>query len=72
MEDVDYKGWIIEAQSYESDGGRWRPKALVSFSEGGTIHQRLVPAPLDITFDTEKDAEIYAVQMAKKWIDDNG
>ena len=21
---------------------------------------------------TEKDAEIYAVQMAKKWIDDNG
>jgi hypothetical protein len=68
MEDVDYKGWIIEAQSYESDGGRWRARALVSVSERGTIHQRLVPAPLDIT----SDAEAYAVEMAKKWIDDNG
>jgi hypothetical protein len=28
-----YKGWVIEAQSYKSDSGRWRPKALVSIHE---------------------------------------
>jgi hypothetical protein len=38
----------------------------------GTIHQRLVPAPLDITFGNEREAETYAVQMAKRRIDDNG
>jgi len=24
-DDVRYKGWAIEPQSYESDGRRWRP-----------------------------------------------
>ncbi len=33
-DEVQYKGWDIEAQSYESDGRRWRPKALVSAVEG--------------------------------------
>ena len=40
MNAVQYKGWRIEAQSYESEGGRWRPKALVSSAEGGSIRTR--------------------------------
>ena len=28
--DIEYRGYFIDAQSYESDGKQWRPKALVS------------------------------------------
>jgi len=70
--EVHYKGWEIEAQSYESDGRRWRPKALVSAVEGGTLRMHPVSAPLATMFDTEREADAYAVEMAKKWIDDRG
>ena len=72
MPDVQYKGWVIEAQSYKSDSGRWRPKALVSIHEAGNLRTHVVPAPLERMFDTEADADAYAVEMAKKWIDDKG
>jgi len=71
-DDFNYKGWVIEAQSYKSDGDRWRPKALVSVFQGGSVRVHQVPAPLDATHDTEEDANAYAVAMAKKWIDDRG
>ena len=71
-DDIHYKGWVIEAQSYKSDGNRWRPKALVSVFQDGSVRVHQVPAPLDATHDTEKDANAYAVAMAKKWIDDRG
>jgi hypothetical protein len=47
MPDVQYKGWVIEAQSYKSDSGRWRPKALVSIHEAGNLRTHVVPAPLE-------------------------
>ena len=56
--DVEYKGWVIEAQSYESDGRRWRPKALVSAVEGGTLRMYPVSAPLATMFDTERESSV--------------
>jgi hypothetical protein len=70
--DFHYKGWVIESQSYKSDGDRWRPKAPVSVFQGGSVRVHQVPAPLDATHDTAEDANAYAVAMAKKWIDDRG
>ncbi len=72
MPDVQYKSWVIEPQSYKSDGERWRPKALVSIHEGGSVRVHHVAAPLDVMRDTEADADACAVEMAKKWIDDRG
>ena len=31
-----------------------------------------MPAPLERVFHTEADAYAYAVEMAKRWIDDKG
>jgi len=31
-----------------------------------------MPAPLERVFHTEADADAYAVEMAKRWIDDKG
>src|SRR5229473_849016 len=56
MPDVQYKSWVIEPQSYKSDGERWRPKALVSIHEGGSVRVHHVAAPLDVMRDTEVDA----------------
>jgi len=36
-DDFHYKGWVIEAQSSNTDGDRWRPKALVSVFQGGSV-----------------------------------
>jgi hypothetical protein len=69
---VQSKDRVIEAQSYKSDSGRWRPQALVSIHEGGSLRTHLVPAPLERVFHTEADADAHAVEMAKRWIDDTG
>jgi hypothetical protein len=71
MQDLEYKGWLIEAQSYESEGGRWRPKALVSIHEGGSVRIRPLTSFKEMR-DTEADANTYALEMAKKPIDDKG
>src|SRR4029450_12403438 len=47
MPDIHYKGWLIEPQSYQPDGDRWRPKAMVSIFP--------VLAPPGVMFDTEQD-----------------
>jgi hypothetical protein len=62
---------VIEAQSYKSDGGRWRPKAVVSIHEGGNVRIRPLTSFKEMR-DTEADANTYALAMAKKWIDDEG
>jgi hypothetical protein len=69
--DIEYRGHFIEVQAYQSDGRRWRPKALVSIYQGGTVHQSFVSPPVDVLFDSEDDAVTYSLLMAKKWIDDH-
>jgi hypothetical protein len=72
MTEVQYKGREIETQSYQSDGARWRPKAMVITFGGGSVHTQPVSAPQDVTFETEQEADAYAVKMAQKWIDERG
>ena len=70
--DIEYRGHFIEVQSYESDGRRWRPQALVSIYQAGTLHQKIVSAPGEVLCDSEEAAETYSLAMAKQWIDDKG
>jgi hypothetical protein len=69
--DIEYRGHFIVVQSSESEGTRWRPKALVSLYHSGTVHRKIVAAPVDVLFDSEDAADTYSLAMAKKWIDDN-
>ena len=70
MSVTEHKGWKIESQSYKSAGDRWCPRALVSVFEGGRFYTHDVLALLSLTFDTARDADDYAVEMAKTWIED--
>ena len=72
--DIEYRGHFIDVQSYESDGKRWRPKAvvsIVSIYRGGALHHKIVSAPIEVLFESETAADTYSLAMAKKWIDDN-
>jgi len=69
---VKYKGRDIETQSYKSDGGRWRPKAIVITFEGASARTQPVLASADAVFDEEQQADDYALKMARKWIDERG
>ena len=71
-EDVQYRGWKIERQSYKSERALWHPKALVSIRDGGNVHEHHVAAPSDVVYATERDADAHAIEMAKKWIDERG
>ncbi|SRR6266478_1998500 len=70
MSATEYKGWQIESRSYEADGNRWCPRALVSRLDGGRFCPHDVRALRSVTFDTARDADDYAVEMAKTWIED--
>jgi hypothetical protein len=69
--DIEYRGYFIDIQSYESDGKRWQAKAVVSIYHGGALHQEIVSEPIEVLFDSETEADTYSLAVAKKWIDDN-
>jgi hypothetical protein len=68
--DIEYRGHFIDVQSYESEGRRWWPKAIVSIYRSGTLYQQILSAPGEVLLESEEAAETYALGMAKKWIDD--
>ena len=70
MSAIEHRGWQIESRSYEADGNRWCPRALVSRLDGARLCTHDVRALLSVTFDTAQDADDYSVRMAKTWIED--
>jgi hypothetical protein len=70
--DIEYRGHFIDIQSYESEGRRWRPRAIVSIYRSGTLHQQTLSAPGEVLLESEEAAETYSLAMAKKWIDNQG
>ena len=69
---IVYRGRTIEPQAYQSDGEQWRPKAIVVTHEGGSVQTLPIVSHIDTMFATEAEANAYAVEMAKKWIDERG
>ncbi|PYN15615.1 MAG: hypothetical protein DME05_11165 [Candidatus Rokuibacteriota bacterium] len=70
MSVVQHNGWRIESQSFKARGNRWCPKALVGVCEGGRFYTHDVVALLSVTFETARDADDYAIKVAKMWIED--
>jgi len=70
MSETEHMGWQIESRSYETDGGRWCPRALVSRFDAGRLCRHDARALLSVTFESVRDADDYAVRVAKTWIED--
>jgi hypothetical protein len=60
-----HKGWDIEPQSYRSNTVGWRPKAFVIRVVAGSLRTHALAAPVETAFDSEIEANAYAVAMAK-------
>ena len=67
--DIEYRGHYIDVHSSESDNGRWRPEAVVSFYRSGVLDKKTLAAPIEVLFESEVAADTYALEMAKTWID---
>lgn len=68
--DIEYRGHFIDVQSHESEGRRWRPKAILSIYRNGRLHRQILSAPGEVLLESEEAAETYSLAMAKKWIDE--
>lgn len=69
--EIEYRGHFIQVQSYEADDRRWRPKAVVSVYQSGTLRREIVSASSEVLLDSEEAAETYSLALAKQWIDDH-
>lgn len=70
MEEISYKGYIIELQSQELQAGGWSPKAVVVLDSGGSLTTTPLYPTKDVKFSTRQEADQYAVKLAKVWIDE--
>ena len=68
MEELYKSRQIHTMPQLNLDTDCWIPKADVSWDEHGRLHHQLIAGPSDL-FKIIDDAEIYAVEMAKSWID---
>jgi hypothetical protein len=68
MEEIYKSRRIHTAPQLNPDTDCWIPNADVSWDEHGSEHHRLLVGPLD-RFKIIDQAEIYALDMAKEWID---
>ena len=68
MEEVYKSRWINSRPQLNLDTDCWIPKADVSWDDHGQRCHQLIAGPSDL-FKIIEEAEIYAVEMAKSWID---
>jgi hypothetical protein len=74
MRELMYRGWRVEARGQALASGEWSPRALVWRDR--ELHHYRLPRPnrpgAQRTFGTEGEADAYAEQLARAWIDENG
>jgi len=68
MEELYKARRIYSMPQLNLDTDCWIPKADVSWDEHGKQQHQLIAGPTDL-FKIIEEAEIYAVEMAKSWID---
>ncbi len=68
--EILHRGYRIIAESYKGDKGKWIPRArIVPEQEAMNPEER--PFSWPRTFDTEQDADDFALQAAQLYIDEN-
>lgn len=73
IEEILYKGWTIRPKPYQlADSGKWCPKAEMDVVVRGVVHSQILEGPEGVEFNSEEEARKYSINMAMKWIDENG
>lgn len=69
MKKVSYKGHLIELASERLRSRGWVARAFVVIEEGKRVKKIPIFGRRRATFDSRKEADSYALELAKLWID---
>jgi hypothetical protein len=64
-----YRSHIVELASEETRKGSWVPRATVIIEESKTVKKIPIFGRRRATFETRWQADSYAMELAKLWID---
>lgn len=67
---IRYKGYFIEPHSYKLRSGGWVPRAWVTKDTGDRLHMRPIYSRTQVRA-TREEADKYAVELGKAWIEKN-
>jgi hypothetical protein len=69
MKQVSYKAHAVELVSEKLRSGGWVARATVVIEEGNRIKKIPIFGRRRATFDSRKEADAYALELAKLWIE---
>jgi hypothetical protein len=69
MKKVSYKGQTVELLSYRLRPRAWIARATVVVEEGGRVKRIPIFGRRRTSFESLKEADAYALELAKLWIE---
>ncbi len=69
MKRKSYKDHVVELESQRRRSGGWYSRATVIIDDGKTVKKIPILSRRRTTFDTQLEADDYAMELAKLWID---
>jgi len=69
MKQVSYKAHTVELVSEKLRSGGWVARATVVIEEGNRIKKIPIFGRRRASFDSRKEADAYALELAKLWIE---
>jgi hypothetical protein len=69
MRKKTYRGHIVELASEEARPGEWIGRATIIIEDGKRDKKIPILGRRRATFDTRRQADSYAMELAKLWID---
>ena len=68
-ETEEYEGFYIEPRSKQLEAGEWKPVARVFRLIDGVVDEFYPLRESERTFASEEEADGYAIQAGKNWVD---
>jgi hypothetical protein len=69
MRTKNYRGHRVELESEKTKSGAWFPRATILIEENRRCKRIPIFGRRRMTFDSRSQADRYALELAKMWID---
>ncbi|HEX9143970.1 MAG TPA: hypothetical protein VGA09_06845 [Candidatus Binatia bacterium] len=69
MRRTQYRGHQVELTSEQTSAGGWVARATIVIDDGKAFRKIPIFGRRRTTFDTQRKADSYALELAKLWID---
>ena len=69
MKTSTYKGHAVELDSHKLKSGKWAARATVVIRDPSRVKKIPIFGRRQASFDTKREADRYALELAKLWIE---